>query len=244
MNRDEFNQWARDFASKFPDTGKWFFALPTETHDSWFEIFKPYKLDDAKSFNTKLMYDGLPNRWEREQLPRLFIKGLAEISFSRQERFEKAEKRKREKNKTHKSRSGFETIDGDPIMAKMFDHVIAKTKAFVREHSDECERITFVYKDEEYHHDYVPPKLIPQWTEEACERFDTEPESDDALERFRCFRCKDTGIVARDDETNTAGHCVECKLGEHRASTPYRSGRKIGPSQPQRVQAFDDWNNR
>ena len=213
MNREQFQTWGENFESLFPDSGKWIRGLPRETRTTWFDdIFSGYTLDEALAMNKKLLTAGIPNRFERDQLPRVFIKTLAEVRYEAQRQ---AETQERQQSGGSMSR----VAKTDPVMAKMLEYVQAKMDQLIKDNPEKCQVVNG--------QTYAPAELVTGLIEEASGRFDTEPDDETKLPRFKCPKCEDTGLAAHAKLKNTVGHC-DCEKGRDVSGYKYRSGRLFG----------------
>lgn len=97
MTRDEFKKWLNDFSKRFPSTGEWLKKLDRETLEHWFDgVWSSFELRDALAVNERMMIEFEIEPWERERLPKIFIKRLQEQRYYRNKREEDARNRQRE----------------------------------------------------------------------------------------------------------------------------------------------------
>jgi len=91
MTKDDFNRWWTDYATRFPDTGKWLegHANKRDILSVWLEALETTNLSDALEVN-RLLTRGELERWksssgyhEREETPAMIRKMVWELARNR-----------------------------------------------------------------------------------------------------------------------------------------------------------------
>lgn len=208
MTRDEWNRWFADFRQRLPETAGYIAGLPQETRDAWFDgIFAPHDIDDALAMSLKLMTDGEGiGRFDRDKLPSLFIRTLAEIRYTR-------EQRKSGRTRRPDHIGAMNAVRGDAVMGAALRHVT-----------------TLIRKHKQEHGTMPSDELISQWTSDYLDQHDTSDIDPWSGPRYACHHCRDSGLQSYTSQGRTfCGACPKCKRGTERNEQEWpRSKRRIG----------------
>lgn len=216
MTQSEFREWLADLRRKSPQLGEWVAALPSDTLRDWYEsVFESIELRWAKAVNLEIMTgDHDLSGYNRDKLLPTMIKRSQELRYQHS--------RTREL-RTNDMSGAQKAVASDPVMRPAMAYVADAVKEFRLANGIELTKP-------------MPDDLWDALRErcnhaagEACERFDTEIEDEHKQPRFKCLRCRDSGLVSSYGHPNTVGHC-DCGTGKATGGRIWRSGRQLGQS--------------
>jgi len=191
MIKSEFITWRNDFKARFPDIGVWI-ESHKDTLKIWFDdVFCNYPLEECLEVNRRLMSQGIES-FDRQKIPAMVAKLAQEINWERSE----AAKQKQSDIRREADRKRKEYKS--PVTGSM------------RQALEEMNAWTDNFKVEFGREAYLSERR--KWLDDWFEKNDDSDPQDEP--RYRCLRCRDTGLVSYRDEKKryTCGHC-DCAKG-------------------------------